>query len=170
MITLDLSHLFKTDPNSTKIPRLVFNWVIEREKQFPGIEFQISFWGYKSENEKQLGLKFERTYGPSILNLRNVTFPLSEGYWVIKLIGDQRNTVIASGLTHLLENKDSRVQLIPSDNERTSPRGYTRINPISAQDEEMVDIRCDRNTNDEWTFRGTGQEFMDEIVSQPQSK
>lgn len=52
MITLDLSHVFKTDPNSTKIPRLVFNWVIEREKQFSDFEFQISFWGYKSEEEK----------------------------------------------------------------------------------------------------------------------
>lgn len=164
MITLDLSHLFKTDPNSTKIPRLVFDWVTEREKQFSDIEFQISYWSYKSEGEKQLGLKFERTYGPSILNLRNVTFPLNEGYWIVRLIGDQRNAVMASGLIQLLENKDSKVQLIPSDNERTSPRGYTRINPISAQDEEMVDIRCDRNTNDEWTFRGTGQEFIDEKV------
>ena len=164
MITLDLSHLFKTDPSSTKIPRLVFDWVTEREKQFSDIEFQISYWDYKSEDEKRLGLQFERTYGPSVLNLRNVTFPLNKGYWIVRLIGDQRNAVIASGLIQLLEDKDSRVQLISSDNERNSPRGYTRIHPISVQDEEMVDIRCDRNTNDEWTFRGTGQEFMDEKV------
>lgn len=64
----------------------------------------------------------------------------------------------------MLENKDSRVRLISSDNEKISPRGYTRIKPISIQDEEMVDIKCDRNTNDEWTFRGTGQEFLDDMT------
>ena len=28
----------------------------------------------------------------------------------------------------------------------------------------MVEIQCDRNINDEWEFRGTVQEFMDEKI------
>jgi len=143
MITLNLVNLFKTDPSSTKIPRLVFDWVTEREKQFSDIEFQISFWDYKSEEEKKLGLKFERIYSPSVLNLRNVSFPLNEGYWIVRLIGDQKKAVSASGLIELLEKNDSRIQLIPSDNERISPRGYARISPLTTQDEELIDMKCD---------------------------
>ncbi len=167
MITIDFNQLFKTDPNFSKVPRIVFDWVTEREKEFPGIEYQIRFSDRRSEEEKKSGVdydRYERVYGPSLPDLRNVIFPLSKQVWYVRLIGDIREARTASGLLKLLDNNDPRIELIPSDNERHSLRGYVRAKPITSSEEEMVDIRCDRNINDEWEFRGTPQEFMDEKV------
>ncbi len=161
MITLDLDHLFRTDPHSTKVPKIVFDWVSEREKEFP-LEYKISFSLYKSPEEKDLFFKFERIYTPSLPRLRNVIFPLSEGYWTVRLIGNQKEALYASGLMSLLEAADTRIEVIP-DTSSGTPRGYRRINPLSPAEEEMVDIKCDRNINDEWEWRGTGQEFLDEV-------
>ncbi|MFZ2153694.1 MAG: hypothetical protein WAV16_00510 [Candidatus Moraniibacteriota bacterium] len=163
MITLNLAHLFKTNPDSIKVPKIVFDWVTEKEKQFTDIEFQISFFNYKSEESRRLGLNNERIYGPSLPRLRSVSFPLNDGYWSVKLIGDQRTAIDASGLLDILGNKDPRIQII-EDNGNTL-RAYTRINPIMAAEEELVDIRCDRNMNDEWEFRGTGEEFINEKLN-----
>jgi hypothetical protein len=167
MITLDLGQYFKTDPHYSKIPRIVFDWVTEREKLFPQIEYQIRFSLHKSEQEREEEIdygKYERIYGPSIPDLRNIIFPLRQDIWYVRLIGDIREARIASGLMELLDSHDSRIELIATKNDRLSPRGYLRLKPITPEEEELVDIKCDRNINDEWEFRGTAQEFMDEKV------
>ena len=164
MITLNLSHLFKTNPNSTKVPKIVFDWVTEREEKFTDIEFQISFWNYKSEEEREMVSNYERVYSPSLPRLRTVAFPLRDGYWSVRLIGNQEMAINASGLLDILKNKDPRARII-EDNKNITPRAYVRISPIQDSEEELMDIRCDRNMNDEWEFRGTVQEFIDEKLN-----
>lgn len=167
MITLDFQQLFKTDPNFSKVPKKVFDWVTKKEKEFPKIEYQIRFSERNFEREKAEGVDFDRyeiIYGPSIPRLRNIVFPLSKHIWYVRLIGDPRDAIDASGLIPLLNNRDPRIEVIHSKNERNCPRGYVRINQITSLEEEMVNINFDRNINDEWEFRGTKQEFMDQKV------
>lgn len=152
---------------------------MEREADFSkDIEFKISFKRYIASQEyeddypedakwmsKEKALLYERIYGRNIFELRNIIFPLTEGFWTVRLIGDQRIATKASGFLPLLDSSDSRIEAIPSETPGEALQGYTRIQPLTSSDEEMVNIRCDRNTNDEFVWRGTGgefQEFIDE--------
>ncbi|MEI7765746.1 MAG: hypothetical protein WCI93_04165 [bacterium] len=167
MITIDFEQLFTTDPTLSKVPKKVFDWVIAREKEFPEIEYQIRFSERNLEKEKAEGIdldRYEIIYGPSLLQLRNVIFPLSKHVWYVRLIGNIRDAIDASRLIPLLNSGDPRIEIIHSKNERDCPRGYVRINQITSSEEEMVNINFDRNINDEWEFRGTTQEFMDQKV------
>lgn len=164
MIILDLHHLFKTDSGYSKVPKVVFDWVTEKEKQFSDIEFQISFSGYPSEEEKKNYSSYERIYGPSLPQLRWVTFPLKDGFWSVKLIGNQSRAIEASGLMKILESGDPRIQVISAGEGGDSLRAYNRINPITNSEEELIDIEHGRNINDEWEFRGSAKEFLDEYI------
>lgn len=167
MITLDFEQLFKTDPNFSKVPKKVFDWVTKKEKEFPKIEYQIRFSERNLEREKAEGVdldRYEIIYAPSLPQLRNVIFPLSKHVWYVRLIGNIRDARDASGLIPLLNSSDPWIEVIHSKNERDCPRGYVRINQIASSEEEMVDINFDRNINDEWEFRGNTQEFVDQKV------
>ena len=177
MITLDLAHLFNTDPKSTKVPKIVFDWVMEREAEYSkDIEFKITFWRYKSTYEegypecdkqvpKEKALLYERIYGPSIPCFVYVKFPLTEGFWSVRLIGEDRKAAHkAAGLLALLDASDPRIEVILPETTTKTLRGYIRTQPLTLAEEELVDIKCDRNINDEWKWRGTGQQFIDEKI------
>lgn len=187
MITLDLFHLFKIDPQSNKIPRKVRDWVLEREEKFP-IQYQISFWPYRSEKEKQEKISYDIIFGTSIFDLRTVIFPLNNGEWVVRLIGAQLedgafvpfldpdnpkhenirafNGPLVSGMLELMQKKDPLLETEERKDEHgcnNTWRKYKRTKKINASEEEMVSIDYDRNVNDEWRFRGTGEEFKKEL-------
>jgi hypothetical protein len=167
MITTDYFQLFKSDPNNSKAPKIVCDWVTRQEKLYPQIEFQIRFSERKSDEENFYpGVnfsKFERIYGPTLFDLRNIIFPLSRYNWYVRLIGNPKVALDASGLIPLLETDASRFEVIELDSSNTCYRGFTRIQSITPDEEEMIEIKSDRNINDEWEFRGTPKEFMDEV-------
>ncbi len=200
MITLDLQHLFKTDPNSTKVPKKVADWVIAKEKEFP-VNYQVMFWPYRSEEAKQELSVFEKTFfsngsfSPDTPGkVMSVQFPLADGCWLIKITGselddgtfipftDQDNPkhassrglrgnrrAVISGLQEYFDKKDSSLVLLSSSNEDhekvwDTTWGYKKSGQIDPTENEMVEIRCDRNVNDEWEFRGSVEEFKDQII------
>ncbi len=198
MITLDLDHLFKTDPHSNKIPKKVFDWVTEKEKQFP-VQYQISFYQYSDDIQKQNLLCYEKTFfSKTVLpseyagEVTTINFPLADGVWYIKIIGaklpnntfipfsDQDNPDhndskalgmergIISGLQEYLDRNDPSLVLLKTKTGNQKPWGriwgYKKSEEYNDTDNEMVEIQCDRNINDEWEFRGTVQEFMDEKI------
>lgn len=199
MITLDLQHLFNTDPHSTKVPKKVFDWVIAKEKEFP-VQYQIMFTEYKSEDEKRALLPFEKTYFSENSfsqytpgEVKCIQFPLSDGKWLIRIIGaelsdgtlipftDQDNPNhktskrlgkkrgVISGLQDCFDREDPLLVLLNSSNEGhekvwDTTWGYKKSETHDPQNNEMVEIRCDRNINDEWKFRGTIEEFKDQII------
>ena len=185
MITLDFQQLFKTDPNFSKVPKKVFDWVITREKEFP-VNYQINFREYKNENEKDVSKVYEMIFiSPHRpFDILFVSFPLSDGCWIVKITGliardgtlipfadldnpEHDNTealgpkrIEISGLKEYFEKDDPLLERIPN----SFNWGYKRKFPITSAEIEMVEISCDRNINDEWEFRGTPQEFMDQKV------
>ncbi len=167
MITLDFNQLFKTDLNFSKVPRIVFDWVLSKEKEYPNLEYQIRFSERNQAEEEKNGIsydRYERIYGPSLPDLRNVMFPLKKQIWFVRIIGDIRDARAASGLIELMNNNDPRIEIIPPQTPSRTLRGFIRENPIASSEGEMIKIKYDRNINDEWEFRGTPQEFMDEKV------
>lgn len=200
MITLDLVHLFKTDPSSTLVPRKVMEWVLAREKEFP-VNYQIIFSPYKNDEVKNKTIVYEMGFfsqgGPSpheSRDIRSVHFPLHDGVWFVRITGLKRDdgTLIPfadldnpldenaiglgpslrskiTGFQDLLDKNDPNLSVLHSTNEGHEKSfettwGYKRTQPIEPKEEEMVSIRCDRNVNDEWEFRGTPYEFMEEKV------
>lgn len=125
MISVGLSQ------NINKIPKSVFDWLKEREEKFPDVEYQVYYSDYKSEAEKNFGMKYERMYMP-IPHLRYVNFPRPDGFWSIKLIGDQMRAIEASGFEELL--KSGSLEPISE----TVSRGYVGMGGNIS--EEMVDI------------------------------
>lgn len=198
MITLNLQHLFNTDPNSTKVPRKVADWVIAKQKEFP-IQYEISFWPYKNDQEKEMSSDFEKIFfsicgdADSPGDVMNVRFLLLDGCWLIRLIGarledgtlipftDQDNPkhenskalgkkrAVISGLQEYFDKKDPLLVIITSSNEGhekvwDTQWGYKKSKPTDPTENDMVDVSCDRNVNDEWEFRGSVQEFEEQVI------
>ena len=115
MITLGLNQTIN------QIPKSVFNWVKERENNFPEIEFQIYFSAYKSENDKKAVIKYEFIYG-EMPHLRHVFFPRPNGIWDVKIIGDQNKVILASGINNLMKNELLEQFNLPGDT--SLYRGY----------------------------------------------
>lgn len=199
MITLNLQHLFNTDPHSIKVPKKVFDWVITKEKEFP-VQYQIMFSEYRNEDEKRALSPFEKTFFSENSysvdtpgEVRSIQFPLSEGKWHIRIIGAQlgdgtlipftdldnpkhktskglgKMRGIICGFQDYFDRKDPSLVLLNSSNEGhekvwNTVWGYKKSGIQDPTENEMVEIRCDRNINDEWEFRGTPQEFVDQKV------
>lgn len=185
MITLDLHHLFKTDPNNNFIPKVVYDWVTEKNAKYP-IEYKISFDPYKVDEHKQFYTQYEQLFTGG-LGVSEVLFPLAEGVWRVRLIGAKladgslipftdidnhnhetstalgRERLVISGLLELLEKENSPIEIVHDGAKAT--RGFKRTQPLTDIETEMVAVKAERNINDEWEFRGTGQEFMDEKVT-----
>lgn len=79
------------------VPQSLFDWLREQQTSHSEMEYQLYFSKYKSEAEKELGLEYERIYGP-MPRVRQVSFPRPEGVWAIKIIGDQVEAFMTSGL------------------------------------------------------------------------
>lgn len=200
MITLDLAHLFNTNPSSQMVPKKVFEWVTKKEKEFP-VNYQITFLPYKSDDEKQKSKIFEKLFFSKISYTPNtpgqvmsVEFPLLDGYWLVRITGSELNDgtlipftdqdnpkhessiglrgnrrAIISGLQDYFDQKDPLLVLLNSSNEGhekvwNTTWGYKKSEADDDTYNDMVEIRCDRNVNDEWEFRGTIEEFKDQIL------
>jgi len=155
---------------------------------------------YSSEVEKRDLLLFEKIFFSKHSFSQNtpgevscVQFPLSDGRWLIRIIGgelsdgtlipfaDQDNPKhktskplgkmrgVISGLQDYFDKKDPSLVLLNSSNEGHEKVldtiwGYKKSGTCDPIENEMVEIRCDRNINDEWEFRGTPQEFIEQKV------
>jgi len=120
-----------------KIPRSLFNWIKERENNFPEIEFQIYFSAYKSEDDKKVVIKYEFIYG-EMPHLRHVFFPRPDGIWDVKIIGDQNKAILASNIIDLTENGQLE-ELHLSGKTADLYRGYIGSSG-DLRNEEMVEI------------------------------
>ncbi len=199
MITLNLHHLFNTDPNSKKVPKKVAEWVTAKEREFP-VQYEISFWPYKTDQAKEALSIFEKTFFSNMSfspdtpgEVLSIQFPLSDGCWLARIIGAQledgtlipftdldnpkhenskrlgKLRAVISGLQQYFDQKDPLLVLMRSSNEGhekvwDTQWGYKKSKPADPTENDMVEIVCNRNTNDEWKFRGTVQEFEEQII------
>lgn len=130
MITLGLNQKINL------IPKSLFNWIKERESNFPEIEFQIYFSAYKSEDDKRAVIKYEFIYG-GMPHLRHVFFPRPNGIWDVKIIGNQDEAILASGIIDLLKN--DQLELFYSPGGANLCRGFVGLSG-NLENEDMVAI------------------------------
>lgn len=119
-----------------QIPKSLFDWLKEAEKNFPEIDFQIYFSSYKSEEEKMSVIKYERIY-EEITHLRHVFFPRINGLWDIKLVGDQNRVILASGVIDLV--KEGYLESFHLTGNNNLYHGYVGL-AGSLSDEELIRI------------------------------
>lgn len=119
------------------IPKSLFDWIKEKENNFPEIEFQIYFSAYKSDDDKKAVIKYEFIYG-EMPHLRHVFFPRPNGIWDIKIIGDQNKTILASDIVDLMESGQLEELHLPGKTTNLY-RGYIGSSG-NLQNEEMIEI------------------------------